>query len=129
MNFIRFITGFWKKFEETSEHARLPELRTRYYKAHKQKVWDKALQVLEHKLPRWKVVHIDEERGEISVTKGHSSGTRDITVSVYRVSALRSAIDIVSCKRGSLGDFGACYQDIAEFFSALHSELPPEQPQ
>ncbi|GAB7387030.1 hypothetical protein BSNK01_08660 [Bacillaceae bacterium] len=88
---------------------------------------DSVLKVAEQKLPRWKVVHVDRERGEIMAEKRHALSVSDIVITVYRISPVRSAIDVVCAKRGSLGDLGSSYRTILEFFHALQTEIQPEE--
>jgi hypothetical protein len=47
----------------------------------------------------------------------------DITVSIISVSPVRSAVDMYSASRGSLGDLGSNYRTIMNLFSVLDKKL------
>ncbi|MNO69363.1 hypothetical protein D3C76_602160 [compost metagenome] len=62
--------------------------------------------------------------GEIILEKKTAMGrTVDITVSVLSVTPVRSAVDIYSASRGSLGDLGANYRYIIHLFASLDKKL------
>lgn len=126
MGLQRTFAGIWKTREETSENAAEPELRTRYYKQTRDKLVNTVLETLVAQLPAWKVVHTDLERGEIMVEKKTFLGIHDIVISIYAIGPLQSAIEIVSAKRGNLGDFGASYRNIVEFYSVFDKNVAPE---
>jgi len=62
--------------------------------------------------------------GEIILEKRTKFGrTMDITVSVLAVGPVKSAVDIYSASRGSLGDLGANYRTIISLFTILDKKL------
>jgi len=124
MSLARTITGLWKNKEETSERSKDPQLRTRYYKERYDKLIPKVLDVINQQTP-WKVVHVDKERCELMLEASHLLGKHDIVITVFNISPIKSAIDIVSAKRGSLGDLGASYHNITTFFQLLHKDVQP----
>ncbi|GKU82140.1 hypothetical protein [Niallia sp. NCCP-28] len=125
MSVTRILVGLWRSYEETSEEAKYPELKTRYYRKNREKMIEYIKQVVNQKLPNWKIKKVDEERGEIVLEKqGIASSVMIVTV--YKINAIKSAIDIYCSKEGSLGDFGSSYKNIMKFFSALHTEIQPE---
>ncbi|GGJ12962.1 hypothetical protein GCM10010885_22830 [Alicyclobacillus cellulosilyticus] len=127
MSIGRTIVGLWRSREETREHHRDPNLRTRYYREPRDRMVEKVVEVIRGQLRGWHVVHVSRDHGEIVVERRHWLGTRDITITVYHVSPMRSAVDIVSSKRGSFGDLGASYADILAFFQALNRVAQLEQ--
>lgn len=127
MSLTRTLTGLWKNREETGEKAKLPEMKTRYYKEKKDRMVETVRRVVNHKLPNWHVVHVSAERGEITIKKKQGLGVSDIVVTVFHINPLRTAVDVSSAKRGSLGDLGSSYRNILAFFKALHTEIQPEK--
>lgn len=127
MSLGRIIVGLWRNREETSDRAKDPLLRTRYYKERKEKLMEMIVRLIQQKLPRWKILHISEERGEIVVEKRGLIRKSDIVITVFRINPIRSAIDVMSAKQGSLGDLGDTYRDIQLFFQTLHREIQPEE--
>lgn len=126
MSALRTLTGIWKSREETGEKAKSPELKTRYYKERKDRLMDIIQRVVRNKLPKWNIVHISENRGEITIEKKQGMGVNDIVVTVFYITPVRTAVDVSSAKRGSFGDLGASYRNILEFYEALHTEIQPE---
>jgi hypothetical protein len=126
MSMMRTLTGIWRNREETSERSKLPELRTKYYKMNKAKMLETVQNVLKRKFSTWRITHVDQERGEITIEKRQGFGIYDIVITVYGISSIRSAIDMVVTKRGSLGDLGFAYRTILAFFATLHQEVQPE---
>jgi hypothetical protein len=126
MSLWRTVSGVWKNREETSEHAKLEELRTKYYKQSKTVMLDNVQKVLKQTFPNWRITHIDAERGELTIEKRWGLGVTDIVITVYSISPVRSAIDMVATRRGWLGDLGSTYRDIIQFFRALHKDVTPE---
>ncbi len=77
------------------------------------------------KIPGYKVLHeVVASVGEITLEKRTAFGrTVDITVSILSVSPVRSAVDIYSASRGSLGDLGANYRIILQLFAVIDKKL------
>lgn len=76
------------------------------------------------KIPGYKVLHEVASVGEITLEKRTAFGrTVDITVSILSVSPVRSAVDIYSASRGSLGDLGANYRIILQLFAVIDKKL------
>ncbi|ARK31230.1 DUF1499 domain-containing protein [Halalkalibacter krulwichiae] len=125
MTALRKIVGLWKNFEETSENPKLPGLKTRYYKKSREAMLESVKKIANNKLPQWKILKVDEERGEITMEKeGMSASVMVITV--FKINPIRSAIDVYCAKKGSFGDLGSSYQSILTFFKALNTEVTPE---
>lgn len=76
------------------------------------------------KIPGYKVLHEVPSVGEITLEKRTSLGrVMDITVSIVSTGPVRSAIDIYSATRGSMGDLGANYRNILQLFAVLDKKL------
>ncbi|MGG6313451.1 DUF1499 domain-containing protein [Paenibacillus macerans] len=123
MSFKRTLTGIFRSQEGTSDRAKVPELKTRYYQLSKEKIWEEVSSTLK-KIPGYKVLHEVPSVGEITLEKRTGFGrTMDITVSIVSTGPVRSAVDIYSATRGSMGDLGANYRNILHLFSILDKKL------
>lgn len=123
MSFKRTLTGIFRSQEGTSDRAKLPELKTRYYNLSQDKLWEEVSSTLK-KIPGYKVLHEVPNRGEIILEKRTSFGRMmDITVSIISTGPVRSAVDIYSATRGSMGDLGANYRNIMQLFAVLDKKL------
>ncbi|MEW9667307.1 hypothetical protein [Ammoniphilus sp. 3BR4] len=125
MTIFQWLTRLWKNYEETCESPSIPELKTLYHKLPKNMVMNAVTQALQ-KLPNWKVVHADHERGEITILARQGWGVHDITISVCSLSPRQTALDVVSAKRGWGGDLGQSYRNIMTFFHLVNKEITPE---
>lgn len=123
MSFKRTLTGIFRSQEGTSDRAKMPELKTRYYQLSKDKVWEDVSSTLK-KIPGYKVLHEVPSVGEITLEKRSGFGrTMDITVSVISTGPVRTAVDIYSATRGSLGDLGANYRNIMQLLAILDKKF------
>ncbi len=123
LSFKRTLTGIFRSQEGTSDRAKVPELKTRYYSLSKEKCWEEVSSTLK-KIPGYKVLHEVQSVGEITLEKRTSLGrVMDITVSIVSTGPVRSAVDIYSATRGSMGDLGANYRNILQLFSVLDKKL------
>lgn len=123
MSFKKILTGIFRSQEGTSDRAKVPELKTRYYQLSRVKVWEEATSTLK-KIPGYKVTHEVESVGEIILEKRTKLGrTMDITVSIISTGPTRTAIDIYSATRGSFGDLGANYRSIMNLFKVLDKKF------
>lgn len=123
MSLKRVLTGIVRSYDGTSDRAKDPKLKTRYYTLSKEKCFEEVSSTLK-KVPGYKVLHEVPSVGEITVEKKTSFGrTLDITVSVLGISPVRSAIDMYSASRGSFGDLGANYRVILNLFSVLDKKI------
>ncbi|PYI56449.1 DUF1499 domain-containing protein [Paenibacillus flagellatus] len=119
----RTLAGLIRSHETTGDKARDPALKTRYYKLPKDKLWEEVVSLLK-KLPKYTLLHEVKNVGEIVVTKRTVTGrTQDITLTLFAISPVKSAIDIYSASRGSLGDLGSNYRTILDLFKAIDSKL------
>lgn len=123
MSLKRTLVGIIRSTEGTSDRAKTPELKTRYYQLSKDKLWDEVSSTLK-KIPGYKIVHEVPSVGEILLEKRSAFGRiMDITVSIVGTGPTRGAIDIYSATRGSMGDLGANYRNIMNLFSVLDQKL------
>ncbi len=119
----RVLVGIIRSQEGTGDRAKDPKMKTRYYNLSKDKAWEEISSTLK-KIPGYKVLHEVPSVGEIILEKKTSFGrTVDITVSILSVGPVRSAVDIYSASRGSLGDLGANYRFILHLFGTLDKKL------
>ncbi|MEK3734298.1 MULTISPECIES: DUF1499 domain-containing protein [Paenibacillus] len=123
MSLKRVLIGIVRSYDGTSDRAKDPKLKTRYYNLSKEKCFEEVSSTLK-KIPGYKVLHEVKSVGEITLEKKTSFGrTLDITVSVLGINPVRSAVDMYSASRGSLGDLGANYRVILNLFSVLDKKL------
>lgn len=119
----RTLRGLLRSFEQTGERAKDPELKTRYYKLSKDKLWDEVVSVLS-KMPGYKILHEVKGVGEIVVEKKTATGRiQDITITLFSINPVKSAVDIYSASRGSLGDLGSNYRTIIAIYRQLDRKL------
>lgn len=119
----RTLIGLIRSHEVTGDKARDPALKTRYYKLSKDKLWEEVTSLLK-KLPKYTLLHEVKNVGEIVVTKRTMTGrTQDITITLFSINPVKSAVDIYSASRGSLGDLGSNYRTIMELFKLLDQRL------
>ncbi|MFC0213782.1 DUF1499 domain-containing protein [Paenibacillus chartarius] len=119
----RTLIGIVRSFESTGEKAKDPALRTRHYNLPMDKLWDETITLLK-KLPGYKLLHEVKNVGEIVVERRTMLGrTQDVTLTLFSITPVHSAIDIYSASRGSLGDFGSNYRTILDIYGALDKKL------
>lgn len=123
MSLKRTLVGLFRSHDGTSDRAKDPALKTRYYNLSKDKAWDEVSATLK-KIPGYKVLHEVQSVGEITLEKRTGLGrTLDITVSVLSTTPVRCAVDIYSASRGSLGDLGANYRVIQRLYQSMDKKL------
>lgn len=119
----RTLVGLLRSHEQTGEKARDPLLKTRHYKLSKDKLWDEVVGTLK-KLNGYKILHEVPSVGEIVVERRTVTGRRqDITLTLFSITPVKSAVDIYSASRGSLGDLGSNYRTILDIYNALDRRL------
>ncbi|WP_151736112.1 DUF1499 domain-containing protein [Paenibacillus tengchongensis] len=123
MSLKRTLVGIFRSHDGTSDRAKDPLLKTRYYSLSKDKAWEEISSTLK-KIPGFKVLHEVQSVGEITLEKRTGFGrTLDITVSILNTSPVRCGVDMYSASRGSLGDLGANYRVIQKLYQALDKKL------
>jgi hypothetical protein len=121
----RTLVGLLRSHEQTGEKARDPLLKTKYYKLSKDELWDEVIAVLK-KTPGYKLLHEVKNVGEIVAERRTMSGrTQDITITLFAINPLKSAVDIYSASRGSLGDLGSNYRTILDLYRQFDKKLAP----
>ena len=119
----RTLVGIIRSHEQTGEKASDPLLKTRYYKISKEKAWEEVVTLLK-KMPKYKLLHEVKNVGEIVVEKRTATGrVQDITIMLFSVNPVKTAIDIYSASRGSMGDLGSNYRTILELFGQIDRQL------
>jgi uncharacterized protein (DUF1499 family) len=119
----RILIGIFKSVESTGEKARDPLLRTRYFRLSKDKLWDEVVSVIK-KMKGYKIIHEVPTVGEIVLEKRTALGrSQDITLTLFSITPVKSAVDVYSASRGSLGDLGSNYRNIMDIYASLDQKL------
>ncbi|MEC0213490.1 DUF1499 domain-containing protein [Paenibacillus ehimensis] len=119
----RTLIGLIRSHETTGEKAKDPALKTRYYKISKDQAWDEVVNMFK-KLSGYKLLHEVKNVGEIVVERRTITGrTQDITLTMFGINSLKTAIDIYSASRGSLGDLGSNYRTILDIYRHIDKRL------
>lgn len=119
----RTLVGIIRSHETTGEKARDPALKTKYYRLSREKAWEEVVTVLK-KMKGYKLIHEVPSVGEIVVERKTITGrVQDITLTVFDMGPAKTAVDIYSASRGSLGDLGANYRTILEIYRELDRKL------
>ncbi|UJF31602.1 DUF1499 domain-containing protein [Paenibacillus hexagrammi] len=119
----RMLIGLVRSHESTGERAKDPLLKTRYYKLPKDQVWEEVTAVIK-KTPGYKLLHEVKNVGEIVVERRTMLGrTQDVTLTLFGITPVKTAIDIYSASRGSMGDLGSNYRTILDIYKQLDRKL------
>lgn len=119
----RNLIGILRSHEMTGEKAKDPALKTKYYAISKDKLWAEVTGML-NKMPRYTLLHEVQNVGEIVAQKRTVTGRmQDITLTLFAINPVKSAIDIYSASRGSMGDLGSNYRTIMEIYGMLDKRL------
>lgn len=123
MSLKRALIGILRSHETSGDRAKDPKLKSHYYSLSKDRAWEEVVSTLK-KIPGYKLLHEVQSVGEITLEKRTMTGrTMDITVSVIGVSPTKSAVDIFSASRGSMGDLGSNYRVILDLYAILDKKL------
>lgn len=119
----RTLIGLVRSHETTGEKARDPLLKTRYFKLPKEQVWEEVTAVLK-KTPGYKLLHEVPNVGEILAERRTVTGrTQDVTLTLFAINPVKTAVDIYSASRGSMGDLGSNYRTILDIYKQLDRKL------
>ncbi|MED4602780.1 DUF1499 domain-containing protein [Paenibacillus validus] len=119
----RTLIGLIRSHETTGEKARDPLLKTRNYKLSKDQAMDEVVNMFK-KLNGYKLLHEVRSVGEIVLERRTITGrTQDITVTLFGINPVKTAIDVYSASRGSLGDLGSNYRTILDIFKHIDKRL------
>lgn len=119
----RTLVGIMRSQETTGERAKDPALKTKYFRLSRDKAWDEVVSTMK-KMKGYKVVHEVPNVGEIVVEKKTITGrVQDITLTVFDMGPAKTAVDVYSASRGSLGDLGSNYRTILEIYRELDRKL------
>lgn len=119
----RIFVGIIRSFEMTGEKPRFPGLESRHFKLPKDKLWEEILAIVK-KYPGLKLLHEVRSVGEILAEKRTMTGrVQDVTFTIVEINPVKSAIDIYSASRGSLGDLGSNYRLILNLLQEIDRKL------
>lgn len=119
----RIFMGLVRSIESTGEKAKDPLLKTRYFRLSKDKLWEEVISVIK-KMKGYKIIHEVPTVGEIVLEKRTALGrSQDITLTLFSITPVKSAVDVYSASRGSLGDLGSNYRNILEIYASLDQKL------
>ncbi|ANE49078.1 hypothetical protein SY83_20625 [Paenibacillus swuensis] len=119
----RALIGLIRSHESTGEKVKDPLLKTRYYRMSKEQFWEEVISAVK-KMPGYKVLHEVKSVGEIVLEKRTVTGrVQDITLTLITITPSKSAIDVYSASRGSLGDLGSNYRTILDIHAALDRKM------
>lgn len=119
----RTLIGIIRSHELTGEKAKDPALKTKHYRLSKAKAWDEVVSTLK-KMKGFKLLHEVPNVGEIVLERKTMTGrVQDITLTVFDLGPSKSAVDIYSASRGSMGDLGSNYRTILEIYRELDRKL------
>ncbi|MEX1028594.1 MAG: DUF1499 domain-containing protein [Paenibacillaceae bacterium] len=119
----RILIGLVRSVESTGEKAKDPLLKTRYFRLSKDKLWDEVVSVIK-KMKGYKIIHEVPTVGEIVLEKRTALGrSQDITLTLFSITPVKSAVDVYSASRGSLGDLGSNYRNIMDIYASLDQKL------
>ncbi|MDR6224995.1 hypothetical protein [Desmospora profundinema] len=110
----------------TGDHARESDLKTRYYRGPLREVVERI-----RKLPsednRFRLVHVDEDRGEVMLEhRGVLGITHDVVVTPVAMTPLSIAVDVHAAIRGRMWDFGGWNRKlIRAIYTYLDRHLSP----
>jgi uncharacterized protein (DUF1499 family) len=123
----RTLVGIFRSHEQTGDKARDPLLKTHYYKISKDQLWEEVTAMLK-KTPGYTLLHEVKSVGEIVAERKTMMGrTQDITITLFGINPMKSAVDIYSASRGSLGDLGSNYRTILDIYKQLDKKLAPHK--
>lgn len=119
----RILIGLVRSIESTGEKAKDPVLKTKYFRLSKDKLWDEVVSIIK-KMKGYKIIHEVPTVGEIVLEKRTALGrSQDITLTLFSITPVKSAVDVYSASRGSLGDLGSNYRNILEIYASLDQKL------
>jgi hypothetical protein len=118
----RILKGIIQSTESTGDRKMDPWLKTRYYKATKDKIWTEVLSSIET-MEGMRMIHQSKSLGEISITSKGLLRSYDITITIVALTPLNIAVDIHSALRGAGGDFGGSYFHIVRIQKKLDQAL------
>ncbi|WP_210364962.1 hypothetical protein [Bacillus sp. REN3] len=123
MSFFKEISLRYQKFCGTAEKHRDERLKTRYYKASFNQVFQTVEQLLKDD-PSGKISSISKEHGEISAEIGRSASF--MTVTVVMTKPFETAVDLhISTERFSLAGINPLLKkEILYFYQKLDQSLP-----
>lgn len=110
----------------TKDRAKESDLKTRYYRGPKRDVLDQ-IRKLATEETIFRLVHVDEERGEVMLEYRGSLGiTHDVVITSVAMTPMRIAVDVHAAIRGQLWDVGGWNRKlIGTIYRYLDRQLTP----
>ena len=117
-----FFTTIFGTTAVTSDRAKDPTLRSRYYRLSRERIWPMIMETLAN-MPDCKITHEVQNVGEVLLVRKTITGrVQDITITVIQENPLKTSVDVYSASEDSiwrLGDLGSNYRLIQRFFKLL----------
>ncbi|PTM59428.1 hypothetical protein [Desmospora activa] len=110
----------------TKDQSKEPDLKTRYYKGSLREVLERI-----RKLPAeetiFRLVHVDEERGEVMLEyRGTLGITHDVVITPVAMTPIRIAVDVHVAIRGQIWDVGGWNRNlVGKIYKYLDRHLTP----
>lgn len=119
MSFFKTITGRFQKFSGTSEDHPDEQLRTRYYKANFNQLFQTAEELLKAD-PGCKIISVSKDHGEISAEINKKMPSF-LTVSIVTTKPFETAVDLhISTEKFSLtGIHPELKKELQDFYQKL----------
>lgn len=123
MSLFKTISWRYQKFSGTSENHQDEQLRTHYYKANFNQVFQSVEQLLESD-PVYKVSIISKDHGEISAEISRASAF--MTVTVVTTKPFETAVDLhISTEKFSLAGINpSLRKELLAFYQKLDQQIP-----
>jgi hypothetical protein len=101
MSFLKALTGRYQKYSGTSENNRDEQLKTRYYKANFNQVFQSVEELLKAE-PTYRITSVSKEHGEISAEM-NGKVPSFLTVTVITTKPFETAVDLhISTEKSSV---------------------------
>lgn len=119
MSFLKALTGRYQKFSGTSENNRDEQLRTRYYKANFNQIFQSVEELLKAD-PSCRITSVSKEHGEVSAEINRKVPSF-LTVTVVTTKPFQTAVDLhISTERFSpSGINSALKNELVLFYQKL----------
>ncbi|HAQ08039.1 MAG TPA: hypothetical protein DCR24_11140 [Bacillus bacterium] len=117
MSFFKTLTGRYQKYSGTSENHRDEQLRTRYYKANFNQVFETVEKLMKAD-PSYKITSVSKDHGEISA-EINRKGASFLTVTVVMTKPFQTAVDLhISTESFSLTGINQVLKNELQLFYA-----------
>ncbi|MFB5662406.1 hypothetical protein [Alteribacillus sp. HJP-4] len=124
MNTLYRITRLFKDREETSDHAKMPELKTRYYQSMFNAVFRKASSLANDTSIITRIIRTDKERGEILAEAKYRNHTFDVVLTMIPIEPTVTTFDILCTIKNRKADLGKNYTVITAILKEMDQKFP-----